>query len=47
MINQKEEEEEFKGTKLFRIWNFLIYGSFIAIGIFLVYLYSAYVFLNK
>ena len=46
MINQKEEQE-FKETKLFRIWNFLIYGSFIAIGIFLVYLYSAYVFLNK
>ena len=46
MINQKEEQE-FKGIKLFRIWNVLIYGSFIAIGIFLVYLYSAYVFLNK
>ena len=46
MINQKEEQE-FKETKFFRIWNFLIYGSFIAIGIFLVYLYSAYVFLNK
>ena len=46
MINQKEEQE-FKENKLSRIWNFLIYGSFIAIGIFLVYLYSAYVFLNK
>ena len=46
MINQKKEQE-FKETKLSRIWNFLIYGSFIAIGIFLVYLYSAYVFLNK
>ena len=46
MINEKEKRE-FKETKLFRIWNFLIYGSFIAIGIFLVYLYSAYVFLNK
>ena len=46
MINKKEEQE-FKETKLFKIWNFLIYGSFIAIGIFLVYLYSAYVFLNK
>ena len=46
MINQKEEQE-FKETKLFKIWNCLIYGLFIAIGIFLVYLYSAYVFLNK
>jgi len=43
----KKEEQKFKEPKLFRIWNFLIYGSFIAIGIFLVYLYSAYVFLNK
>ena len=46
MINGKEKQE-FKKPKLFKIWNFLIYGSFIAIGIFLVYLYSAYVFLNK
>ena len=46
MIDQKEEKE-LKETKLFRIWNLLLYGSFIAIGIFLVYLYSAYVFLNK
>ena len=43
----KKEEQEFQKPKLFRIWNFLIYGSFIAIGSFLVYLYSAYVFLNK
>ena len=43
----KEEEKEFKKPKLYTIWNFLIYGSSTAIGIFLVYLYSAYVFLNK
>ena len=43
----KEEEKDFKKPKLYKIWNFLIYGSCIAIGIFLVYLYSAYVFINK
>ena len=43
----KEEAKEFKKPKLYRIWNFLIYGSAIAIGVFLVYLYSVYVFLNR
>jgi len=43
----KEEEKEFKKSKLYAIWNFLIYGSSIAIGVFLIYLYSAYVFINK
>ena len=43
----KKEEKEFKKPKLYRFWNFLIYGSSIAIGVFLVYLYSAYVFINK
>jgi hypothetical protein len=43
----KEEEKVFKKTKLYSFWNFLIYGSSIAIGFFLVYLYSAYVFINK
>jgi len=43
----KEEEKEFKKPKLFKIWNFLIYGICIAIGVFLVYLYSAYIFINK
>ena len=43
----KEEEKEFKKTKLYTLWNFLIYGSLIAIGVFLVYLYSAFVFINK
>ena len=46
MITQ-QEEKEFKKPKLYRFWNFLIYGSSIAIGVFLVYLYSAYVFINK
>ena len=43
----KEEEKEFKKPKLCTIWNFLIYGISIAIGVFLVYLYSAYIFINK
>ena len=42
-----EEEKEFKKPKLYKIWKFLIYGSSIAIGVFLIYLYSAYVFINK
>ena len=43
----KEEEKVFKKTKLYRFWNLLIYGSSIATGFFLIYLYSAYVFINK
>ena len=43
----KEQEKEFKKPKLYTIWNFLIYGNSIAIGVFLVYLNSAYVFINK
>ena len=43
----KKEETGYEKPKLFRIWNFLIYGSFFAIGAFLVYLYSAYIFINK
>ena len=43
----KGEEKGFKKPKLYKIWNLLIYGSFIAIGLFLVYLYSVYVFINK
>ncbi len=42
-----KEEQELKKIKLFKIWNFLIYGSTIAIGFFLVYLYSNYIFINK
>ncbi len=43
----KKEETEYEKPKLFRFWNVLIYGSFFAIGAFLVYLYSAYIFINK
>ena len=43
----KKNEQEFKKPKLFKIWSLLIYGSSIAIGFFLVYLYSAYVFINR
>ena len=43
----KEKEKEFKKPKLYKILNFLIYWSFFAIGVFLVYLYSAYIFINK
>ena len=43
----KEKEKEFKKPKLYKIWNFLIYGIAIAVGAFLVYLYSAYIFINK
>ena len=43
----KKEEKEYEKPKLFRIWSLLLYGSFFAIGAFLVYLYSAYIFINK
>ena len=43
----KKKKKNLKKSKLYAIWNFLIYGSSIAIGVFLVYLYSAYVFINK
>tara|TARA_B100001287_G_C22639006_1_gene509099 strand:- start:1113 stop:1253 length:141 start_codon:yes stop_codon:yes gene_type:complete len=43
----KKEKKELEQPKLFKIWNFLIYGSFTAIGVFLVYLYSSYIFINK
>ncbi len=46
MVN-KEEEKIYKTPKIRKIWNFLIYGSTIAIGVFLVWLYSAYIFINK
>ena len=42
-----KEEKEFKKPKLYKILNFLIYGSAICIGVFLIYLYSAYIFINK
>jgi len=43
----KEEEKEFKKPNLYKIWNLFIYVIFIAIGVLLVYLYSAYIFINK
>jgi len=47
LMTPKNKEIEYEKPNLFRIWNFLIYGSFIAIGVLLVYLYSAYIFINK
>ena len=41
------DEKAYQKPKLYKIWNLLIYGCFIAIGVFLVYLYSAYIFINK
>jgi len=41
------QPKEFDKPKSHKILNILIYGSFGAIGIFLVYLYSAYIFINK
>ncbi len=43
----KKQETEYQKPKLIWFWNFLIYGSYFAIGAFLVYLYSAYIFINK
>ena len=43
----KEEEKEFKKLKLYKFWNFVIYGRSIAMGVFLVNLYSPHVFINK
>jgi len=46
-MDSKEEEKNYKKPKISNIWNFLIYGSTIAIGVFLIWLYSAYIFINK
>ena len=43
----KEEEKEFKNPKLYKIWNLIIYVSELAIRVFLVYLYYAYVFIKN
>jgi len=43
----KEEEKNYIKPKISKIWNFLIYGSTIAIGLFLIYLYATYIFINK
>ena len=44
---KKEDEKNYKKTKISKIWNFLIYGSTIAIGLLLIWIYSAYIFINK
>ena len=41
------QSKEYEQPKLNLIWNIVIYASFAAIGIFLVYLYSSYIFINK
>ena len=43
----EEKEKNYKKPKINKIWIFLIYGSTIAIGVFLIWLYSAYIFINK
>ena len=43
----KEEEKNYKKPKINIFWNFLIYGSTIAIGILLIWIYSAYIFINR
>ena len=43
----KEEEKNYKKPKISKIGNFHIYGSIIAIAVFLIWLYSAYILLNK
>ena len=43
----KKEEKNYEKPKINKIWNFLIYGSTIAIVFFLIWLYSAYIFINK
>ena len=43
----KKEEKNYKNPKISKIWNFLIYGSTIAIGLLLIWIYSAYIFINK
>ena len=42
-----EEQKELKKFKLYKIWNFLIFGRSIASGVFLVNLYFSYVCINK
>jgi len=43
----KEEEKNYKKPKISIFWNFLIYESSIAIGILLIWIYSAYIFIKK
>ena len=46
-MNNKEEEKNYKKSKMSIFLNFLIYGSTFAIGILLIWIYSAYIFINK
>ena len=46
-VNDYKKNKEILKPKLSIILNFIIYGGFIAIGVFLLYLYSAYIFINK
>ena len=43
----KKNETEYKKTPLNIIWRILIYGSFTAIGVLLIFIYGGYVFINK
>ena len=43
----KEEEKNYKEPKISKISNFIIFGSTIAISVFLIWLYPAYIFINK
>ena len=43
----KEKEEKYKNQQRNKILIFLIYGSTITIGVLLIWLYSAYIFINK
>ena len=43
----KKDEEEYKKPQISKLWNVLIYGSYAAIGILLVFIYFGYVVINK
>ena len=43
----KKDEEEYKKPQISKLWNVLIYGSFAAIGILLVFIYFGYVVINN
>ena len=46
-MNIKEEEKIYNRPKINIFWNFLIYGITIATGIILIWIYSAYIFIDK
>ena len=43
----KKDKQELKNPKLLKIWKSLVYVSLIAIGSFLIYLYTEFIFINK